>query len=307
MIVVQKPEKHAYLILWHKNDSQLIRLLQTLDDERNDIYIHADKKTQGFSQDKLKNAVKRANVFFTKRIRVTWGGYSVVKATLVLLKESTDNGEYAYYHLLSGEDLPIKTQEYIHEFCQKNADREFVKIKSGAATDPERQEKLAYYRFFQELARKNSSFSKLFARAEKVSLSIQKRLNVNRIRGKENLLYSSSQWFSITHDFAKHILRQEKRIARQFRWTNCPDEVFVQSIVMNSGFRSRVHPNMRLIDWERREEKSHPHIFRKEDYGMLRGSDCLFARKFDETVDAEIIDRVVTELSCPQHPESKGY
>lgn len=39
---------------------------------------------------------------------------------------------------------------------------------------------------------------------------------------------------------------------------------------------------------------------------MLRDSDCLFARKFDETVDAEIIDRVVTELCCPRHPESKG-
>ena len=299
--------KHAFLILYHKDSSQLIRLLQTLDDERNDIYIHADKKTLDYPQDKLKNAVKNANVYFTKRIRVTWSGYSIVKATLILLREATNNGEYAYYHLLSGQDLPIKSQDYIHDFCQNNANREFVRTDHSIAANPKRQYNLMYYLFFQELVRRNGSFSNLFARAEKVSLSIQKRLKVNRIRGKESLLYSSSQWFSITHDFAKYILQQKKWIARQFRWTNFSDEVFVQSILMNSHYRSSVHPDMRLIDWKRRETRSHPHIYRKEDYEMLRDSDCLFARKFDETVDAEIIDRVITELCCPQHLESKGY
>ena len=299
MIAVQKPKKHAYLILCHKNGSQLIRLLQALDDERNDIYIHADKKMQSFSQDELKNAVEKSKVYFTKRVKVTWGGYSTVRAIMILLKESTGNGAYAYYHLLSGQDLPIKSQDYIHSFFRDNAGREFVKVKTSVATDPKRQEKLAYYRFFQEYARSGKLFSKLFSKAEKVSLSIQKRLNVNRIRGKEHLLYSSSLWFSITHAFANYMLQQEKWIEKHFRWTNCPDEVFVQSIIMNSHFRSLVHTNMRLIDWKR-GTKSHPYVYKKEDFDLLNDSDCLFARKFDDAIDSEIIDRVIMELCCPQ-------
>ena len=39
--------KHAYLIMCHTNFDQLMRLLELLDDERNDIYLHIDKKATG--------------------------------------------------------------------------------------------------------------------------------------------------------------------------------------------------------------------------------------------------------------------
>lgn len=37
-------DRHAYLILCHNQFRILCRLLTALDDERNDIYIHVDKK-----------------------------------------------------------------------------------------------------------------------------------------------------------------------------------------------------------------------------------------------------------------------
>ena len=36
--------KHAYLITCYNNFKHLIKLLAALDDARNDIYIHVDKK-----------------------------------------------------------------------------------------------------------------------------------------------------------------------------------------------------------------------------------------------------------------------
>lgn len=36
--------KHAYLIMAHQNFEQLAILLELLDDIRNDIFIHVDKK-----------------------------------------------------------------------------------------------------------------------------------------------------------------------------------------------------------------------------------------------------------------------
>ena len=46
-------ERHAYLIMAHGNHTQLSKLVSALDDERNDIYIHIDKKTRNIVSDEL--------------------------------------------------------------------------------------------------------------------------------------------------------------------------------------------------------------------------------------------------------------
>lgn len=40
--------KHAYLILAHNEFVILERLIQSIDDERNDIYIHFDGKLENY-------------------------------------------------------------------------------------------------------------------------------------------------------------------------------------------------------------------------------------------------------------------
>lgn len=45
---------------------------------------------------------------------------------------SIDN--YDYLHILSGEDLPLKSQTYICDFFQKNNGKEFIKIENPCLT-----------------------------------------------------------------------------------------------------------------------------------------------------------------------------
>lgn len=40
--------KHAYLIIAHSNFGQLRTLLEMLDDERNDIFVHVDARAGAF-------------------------------------------------------------------------------------------------------------------------------------------------------------------------------------------------------------------------------------------------------------------
>ena len=47
--------KHAYLIMAHNEFYILEKLLKLIDDERNDIYLHIDKKAKNFNFDKIKN------------------------------------------------------------------------------------------------------------------------------------------------------------------------------------------------------------------------------------------------------------
>ena len=83
-----------------------------LDDERNDIYLHIDKKVVlgSLEQDLFRLAKARLFVL-EQRLDVRWGDISVVKAELLLLETASMKGPYDYYHLLSGVDLPIKSQD----------------------------------------------------------------------------------------------------------------------------------------------------------------------------------------------------
>ena len=118
-------KKHAYLIMAHTQPELLKMLLRKLDDERNDIYLHIDSKAKDYPLDEVATVLQKANCVFTERTDVKWGSYSQINCEMVLLKEAV-KCEHAYYHLLSGMDLPIKSQDDIHAFFEKYDGLEFV-------------------------------------------------------------------------------------------------------------------------------------------------------------------------------------
>lgn len=93
--------------------------MQLIDDERNDIYIHADRNAIGLDVSEIKSYVKKSKIYFIKRYKIYWGTNSITKAEIKLLKTAIKMGGYSYYHFLSGADLPIKTQNQIHNFLKK--------------------------------------------------------------------------------------------------------------------------------------------------------------------------------------------
>ena len=70
-----KLRKHAYLIIAHHEPEILRLLVNALDDDRNDIYIHFDKKYQ--VPPNLE--VQHSSLFILeKRIDVRWGDCSQI-------------------------------------------------------------------------------------------------------------------------------------------------------------------------------------------------------------------------------------
>lgn len=116
--------KHAYLIIAHNDPYCFHKLIGLLDDESNDIFVHIDKKSDiSQFEDVL---VEKSNLYFTDRIDVRWGSYSQIKSELILLHSAKRMGNYKRYHLLSGVDLPIKSQREIHDFFDSYPNTEFV-------------------------------------------------------------------------------------------------------------------------------------------------------------------------------------
>lgn len=289
--------KHAYLITAHKETSVLRTLLMLIDAPCNDIYIHIDAKTKNFDFDKVKTFVQKSKLIFTDRVKVYWGDYSQIKSELMLLKAAIGGG-YDYYHLISGQDLPIKSISEINNFFENNSGKEFISIENAAkpikSTDKggvfSLYSRLSLYHFGIKGWRKN----KLLKGLEYISILTQKLLKVNRIAKLNVPVYYGSNWFSITHDCAKYVIEQEGYIEELFgKHTRCADELFLQTVVMNSNLKSRVTGyNLRHIDFNR----GRPYTWREEDLSELLNSKDLFARKFNEDVDGIVIEKLYQTL-----------
>lgn len=196
---------------------------------------------------------------------------------------------YARYHLISGMDLPIKSQDYIHAFFE-NDDQEYIRFDPKPISLYE--DRVKYYYFFQDIiGRNHGKHIAVLELLQNNLLKVQRLLKVNRC--KKIVLYKGVQWFSITDDFARYVLLNEEFIRKNFKYTLCADEMFLQTLVQMSPYRDRVRNcSLRHIDWER----GNPYIFRVEDYEELMNTDNLFARKFDECIDSRIIDMIENEI-----------
>lgn len=282
-------KKHAYLIIAHTNFEQLQKLVNTLDDERNDIYIHVDKKSQNFEASLIKTCYSQVNI--VKRTSVNWGGYSQINCELLLLKSAIfSNREYSRYHLISGMDLPIKSQDYIHDFFENN-NNEYIRYDFRSIDLYSDRSK--YYYLFQEIVGRNKGIKvEILSRLQDGMLILQKKLNFSR---KQYLqLYKGTNWFSITDNLAKYVVEKEKLIRKQFKYSFCADELFLQTVAKESPFRDNIiDDSLRLIDWKR----GNPYIYRKNDFKEIVNSAKIFARKFDENVDQDIINMVINHIS----------
>ena len=293
--------RHAYLILAHKNFGQLRKLAGLLDDPRNDIYVHVDRKSASSPEEWLRGACKYSRLsLISPRISVSWGGVSIMRAELALLKAATQAGHYDYYHLLSGMDLPIKDQDTIHDFFDRHSGTEFINYWNFKKTTASR---FHYYTLFPEGA---GHFLTNLANNIFKGLQMAVGYRINR----DVDFRFASQWFSITDALARYVLSREEWLERVFRHTNTCDEIFLATLVWNSPFRERLYvkepvdehivneSNMRFIDWTRGDSIRHPWTFRSDDWDLLMSVPHFWARKFDENVDSGIIDRIYAKLKA---------
>lgn len=291
---IANESRHAFLVLAHDDSLSFRTLLELLDDARNDIFIHMDSKNVSYDRKRIEEIVRSAGLFHINSKNIRWGGYSQIDAEIALLKYATKHGRYAYYHLLSGQDLPIKDNDYIHKFFDDNSGKEFVQFQSEKFSYDNR---IRYYYFFQDMIGRNKK-NPLWV-LNKLFVKIQKVFRVYRNKGIA--FQKGANWFSVTDDLARYVVKREPWIKRTFRFSYCCDEVFLQTLIINSDYKNRLMQKKfnddtssiaRLIDWKRGK----PYVFRDCDYKELMQSDCLFARKFDETVDKKIIERIKDSL-----------
>lgn len=208
---------------------------------------------------------------------------------LALLSEATKT-PHAYYHLISGVDFPLKSQDDIHQFFDDNAGKEYISFDPCKERMEEFKDRIRYYRWFQDkIGRNSGKLVAIMYKLEDVSLRMQHALKVDRLKRCPYEIKKGANWFSITHDLAVYLLSQ-KNIKKYFGNSLCADELVVQTLAYASPYRGNITgSNLRFIDWHR----GNPYTFTSDDYSQLVESDQLFARKFDENVDLNIVEMLL--------------
>ncbi len=286
-------KKHAYLIMAHNDWDLLNNLLKCIADERNDIFLHIDKKAVIDSS--TIQSMQKTNCILIPRRKVSWGGFSSIAAELDLMTIAAEKGCYEYYHLLSGQDLPLKSQDYIHDFFLQHSGSNFIRFDPEAEKNKVYEKRIQQYHFLQDATgRTPGLLFSLLRKIERISLKTQKVLGVNRLAKCSTKLYKGANWFSITHEMVEYVIQHREYIEKMFRFSSCADEIFLQTLAMQSPYRDTiVNDCLREIDWRR----GSPYTYHIDDEEMLINSPKLFARKFSTNVDKAIIERMVERLN----------
>lgn len=310
---MEERKKIAYLIAAHSDPEHLERLVNVLDYSA-DFFIHIDKKQQ---IEPFLERIDKANVFFLKgndRIKVYWGGFSQVQATLNLLKKCLEiNGsnpmEYKKVVFMSGADYPIKSNEYIHRFFEQHKATNFIRGMNITKANT------AKYNFCV----RNYLFFDFFAYNGTVTRVVRKMLNlvVSSFRRKPNYIrttkgnkidiFHGSSWWALNVDVIRYIdcyVTQHKEISSYFKYSLASDEKFFHTLFFNSDFANSnlykgeepyvpftsAFANIHVID------PSLKKWFNLSDFDIVKNADQLFVRKVSSSDSKGLLDQIDRDL-----------
>nr|WP_314495171.1 beta-1,6-N-acetylglucosaminyltransferase [uncultured Chryseobacterium sp.] len=275
----------AYLVLVHRLPDQFKKLFSAIYDSANFYLIHIDKKAGSEIEEEVSVFLKEyPNVHILDSENVIWGGYSMVQAELDGMKYLLEmNEKWDYFINLSGQDFPLKSQEIIKNFLSENYGNSYIKIADQKKIRPETMNRIENY--FEESE-------------NEISDKTHKRDFMEGV-----IPYIGGQWMILTRNCCEFLINDEevKKFEKYYFNTLIADESFFQTVLMNTSFSGTlVDDDKRAIIWiPDGDIKLRPKTFTETDLGFLLEGQHLFARKFDDTVDAGIIERIKTYYHQP--------
>lgn len=161
-------------------------------------------------------------------------------------------------------------------------------INTDWCTPPD--ERVRYY--YMQSGRRNIVLKVI----NRISIILQKLFCVNRVKRASVKFAGGANWCSLPQDFVEYLVSKEKFIKKHFNHGYCADEVYKQTILINSIFADNLYlnddgkpDNLRLIDWSR----GSPYTYQESDYDELISSNALFARKFTYSSDNRVVDMIL--------------
>lgn len=275
-----------YLIRAHTAPEQLTRLVRRLDEGDVRFYVHVNRRTSKETFAAMQAGLAgRENVVWVPRVPCYWGGFTLLRATLVGIQAIVASGappDHAV--LLSGQDYPLKPPAEIDAYLAARRGRNLLHhFRLPAAEWSGEGGGLNRLRY--------PHFERVRYKTRLLRLPIPRRLP----EGLEP--HGGMALWALTGEtlaWLTGFLRQRSDVVRFFRYAKMPDELFFQTVLLSSPLAATVDNEfLHYLDWS--SGSAHPATLTAADLPKLRASGKLFARKFDAATDAKILDLLDAE------------
>ncbi len=297
--------KLANLLLSQKNAEQINLFLETLKHPDIEFFIHMDKKA-----DIVNQLIKRQDIHVLPdnlRVDVKWSGFSMIEATLNLLKEAYKATRFDYYWLCSGQDFPLKSPGQIIEYFSMHVGRNFISLRPSYNYQNDHHENhldkrnvMKYPEFLMDRTFTKRLLKRLYI---EISGGWNSTYHIFRRKDKFSTLsfYFGPQWIAITNSFTKWLLSylsDNPWYEEGYKSSLTPDESFFQTLFMMSPYSATRYDYLHYVDWSERpgKPKNSPNTLVLGDYEKIKNSGYLMARKFDINVDKKIVERLLANL-----------
>jgi hypothetical protein len=276
--------------------------------ENFDMYVHVDQKSDIKPFEAELSGIER--VYFTdERVKVYWGGFNAIRATVALLRKAIASPRnYDYFIILQNLDYPIKSNGYISGFFEERKGTEFIRACRIARTKDwhyARKYKIYNSRDDDFYLKKHAKARMYMKYAHMILRSAGTILSDGAIKenGKNyDIYYGSAQW-AVTRGLAGYFIDfydTHPKFNKIMSRIQFPDEEYFQTAVHNSHFKYKCvkydEPEQRwLVNWRNLHYYEYPGeitVFSEGDYDRIMAQDMLFVRKVRTGVSCGLMDKI---------------
>jgi Core-2/I-Branching enzyme len=276
----------AYIVSAYKLPDQLTRLITRLSTPRSSFLIHVDSKTEDAMYRRVVESLSpMANVEFLERHPCYYGGFGHVRATIKGIHELFRRRlPFDHLILLTGQDYPIKSSRQIADFFRGHQGDSFMEYFALPFEE------------WQHGGMDRIESWHVRIRGRHFLFPPDTRFRIKRRFPPGFRPFGGSAYWCLSRECAEYVyrfLRRTPSYIRFFKYVNVPEEMFFQTIVLNSPLKERViNDDLRYLDWRNPAVAGGPAVLGTRDFDAIMGSHDLFARKFDTAEDAEILDMI---------------
>lgn len=225
------------------------------------------------------------------------GGVNHLEAFLFLMEQALRSGViYDYFHLISGQDF-YATPPHLFDDLLGLEKKNYMGIFPLPNMHWGWEHGLAIFKY-----RTLASYGDIRKQPLRFLNSLCKYIQiVTRTWRKlpDSSLYGGPVYSSLTYEFVNWCIEsaQAKKLLYRLRNTTCAEEVYFQTLIMNSPFRETVVKDVafRYVDWK---SNPRPKYLDINDYRKIVSSKSLFCRKVDSLRSASLINELERMIQC---------
>lgn len=231
----------ACLVIGYSGAPVLARSAITLKAAGFDVYLHIDRKADRAAYVCSLGAAAELCTVLESPVEVFWGGFSMVRAELLLIEAARAVADYDKYILISDDTFPVIPATQLAAHFDTQDDNITIRHQ-----DPSSPFYARYHGFFCYDHPATTIRTPPLPNPRDAARSIDRDLEDRiadiaflRRAGKKNIdVYYGPQFWALTRstiDLVRKIVSEDVLLVKSFEYSALPDEIFFQSIIGNYG------------------------------------------------------------------------